>query len=86
MDICLCKDQNCPLKNDCYRFTAEFYGRQSFFASSPFEENTCEYFKSNEFQIARNAYYLWLSEGCQEGKSEEYWLLAKAQLVKTDSK
>ena len=36
MDICKCNGNNCPVKEECFRFTApasEF--RQSYFLSSP---------------------------------------------------
>lgn len=46
-DISMCKGENCPLKEKCYRFKAipsEFW--QSYFSEIPysFESNGCEYF------------------------------------------
>ncbi len=48
-DITMCEDDQCPMKKDCYRFTAhvnEF--RQSYFTISPREKNDCDYFWDNE--------------------------------------
>lgn len=34
----------------------------------------------SEEEIRNRSYLLWEREGCQDGKSEEYWLRAKAEL------
>jgi hypothetical protein len=48
----MCKGDGCPMKETCYRFTAnpsEF--RQSYFMNAPIkEDNTCEYYWPNEKQ------------------------------------
>ena len=47
-DITKCEGINCPLKNNCYRFTAtsnEF--RQSYFAEIPIKTGKCGYFWEN---------------------------------------
>jgi hypothetical protein len=56
-DITMCKGDGCPMKETCYRFTANsdelmlFYHRQSFFINAPIkEDNTCEYYWPNEKQ------------------------------------
>lgn len=44
-DITMCKDENCPLKEKCYRFKAkpsEYW--QSYFINSPYKNGDCEYF------------------------------------------
>lgn len=44
-DICMCKDEECPKKNECYRYTAipsEFM--QVYFSVSPRKDEVCEYF------------------------------------------
>ena len=44
-DITMCKDNTCPKKEQCYRFTAnknEFW--QSYFMASPREDEKCNYF------------------------------------------
>jgi hypothetical protein len=49
-DIAMCRDKKCPMKYDCYRFTApENPWRQSFFAESPREEGKfyCDQFWNN---------------------------------------
>lgn len=45
MDITMCKGTDCPLKENCYRFTAinnEY--RKSYFVEPPFKEGKCEMF------------------------------------------
>lgn len=34
----------------------------------------------SEDEIRTRSYLIWEREGCQDGKSEEYWLRAKAEL------
>jgi hypothetical protein len=44
-DIAMCKGTGCPVKEQCYRFTAkpnEF--RQSYFVEVPFKDGKCEMF------------------------------------------
>jgi len=42
-DITMCTGDDCPLKENCYRFTAEASKYlQSYFFTPPFENNTCE--------------------------------------------
>ncbi len=44
-DITKCKGTNCPLKENCFRFTAQ--GKtmyQSYFVEVPFKDNECEMF------------------------------------------
>lgn len=45
-DISMCKGDGCPIKQDCYRFTArpsEFY--QSYFAVVPYDKKTgCDHY------------------------------------------
>jgi len=43
-DISMCSGEGCPLKENCYRFTAtpsKF--RQSYFFTPPFKDGECEY-------------------------------------------
>ncbi|TAE00571.1 MAG: DUF2934 domain-containing protein [Bacteroidetes bacterium] len=82
LDICLCTGTKCPFKMDCYRFTAQYYGRQNFFGSPPFKNNTCEHFMDNSQQISYLAYQLWIADGRQEGKDDLYWFTAKGQLIR----
>jgi hypothetical protein len=42
-DITMCKGISCPIKEECYRYTAkadEFY--QAYFSESPIADNKCE--------------------------------------------
>ena len=48
-DISMCFGAECPLKEQCYRFTAkpdEF--RQSYFADPPIKDGKCDYFWPNK--------------------------------------
>ncbi|MBD2201222.1 DUF2934 domain-containing protein [Calothrix sp. FACHB-1219] len=85
-DITLCPGQNCPIKQECYRFTAEILGRQDFFGTPPYKltTNSCEFFitnRPNEAQIRRLAYTIWEKTGYPEGKSVEHWLQAEKELT-----
>jgi hypothetical protein len=45
MDITKCKDDTCPLKELCYRFTCEADPEmQSYFIDSPRDQDKCEMF------------------------------------------
>ena len=84
LDITLCYGGECPFKYECYRFTAEYYGRQDFFGSAPYqkkgEEISCEHFQSNENQIQKIAYLIWEKEGKPFGKNEIHWKKAKENI------
>ena len=43
-DITKCKDEECPFKSTCYRYTASAGQWQSWFAESPrnTQDNTCQ--------------------------------------------
>jgi hypothetical protein len=45
-DVTLCAGGDCPIKQNCHRFTAVRLGRQDFFGSPPynFATQSCEYF------------------------------------------
>jgi hypothetical protein len=36
-DITMCKGKKCPLKNECYRYTAKPNSEQYYYDSPPFE-------------------------------------------------
>lgn len=38
-------------------------------------------FPSSQEQTANLAYFIWLSEGCPQGRDCEHWLQAEAQLA-----
>ena len=44
MDITMCKDIECPMKDSCYRHTAKSWELQSYFIDSPREWDKCEHF------------------------------------------
>ena len=55
-DITMCKGEGCPLKKNCYRFTAKpFEFRQSYFITSPIKDSECEYYWFNEKYEKENA-------------------------------
>ena len=44
-DITMCKGDQCPLKETCYRYKAKPSMYQSYFVDIPLKEDgTCEYF------------------------------------------
>jgi hypothetical protein len=45
-DITMCKGEDCPMKNDCYRHRAIPSIRQSYFATPPVDKETgkCKHF------------------------------------------
>ncbi len=43
-DICMCKGTNCPVKENCYRFTAKADEYQSYFVDAPIKDGKCEYY------------------------------------------
>lgn len=49
MDITMCKGDNCPLKDQCFRYTAKPSEYQSYFVNTPYK------IKNNEFKCN----YLW---------------------------
>lgn len=51
-DICACVGGDCPMKEDCYRYTCVKSMRQSYFMEIPFKVTqgrfTCKYFWCND--------------------------------------
>jgi hypothetical protein len=47
-DMCMCQGLGCPLKKDCYRYTAPTYGDQLYFNDSPYENLECKCFIDNK--------------------------------------
>ena len=46
-DICMCEDNECPMKEKCYRHTAKPGYMQSYFYESPRDGDKCSYFMDN---------------------------------------
>jgi hypothetical protein len=44
-DISMCKGEDCPLKETCYRYTAESSDYQAYFTEVPYDTttNSCDY-------------------------------------------
>lgn len=47
-DITKCYGKDCPIKDNCYRFTAPASFFQYFFIEVPYKEDKCEHFWDNE--------------------------------------
>jgi hypothetical protein len=43
-DIAMCTGNECPVKEDCWRYMAPTDRFQSYFATPPYTEEGCEYF------------------------------------------
>ncbi|MEO0933465.1 MAG: DUF2934 domain-containing protein [Cyanobacteria bacterium J06641_2] len=85
-DITLCPGENCPIKQNCYRFTLQVMGRQNFFTQIPYNSstNSCKHFISNlprEEKIRIKAYEIWQQMGCPSSQSLECWLKAEKELM-----
>jgi hypothetical protein len=53
-DITKCLGEGCVLRNTCYRYTAISNPHwQSFFTSSPLQENGCEHYWRTDEQVHR---------------------------------
>ena len=85
-DMTLCYGYDCPIKQDCDRFTRKAYGRQNYFGSIPYnvDSQSCEDFrhrpKPTDRDVRVHAYYLWQRSGCPEGQDTEIWLQARLEL------
>lgn len=84
-DRTLCLGDNCPIKQNCYRFTKRKSGRQDFFVKSPYHAitNSCDYLINqcpDENKIRLRAYEIWQNMGYPDGKSLENWLQAEREL------
>ena len=49
-DICMCKGEGCPVKDQCFRNTAKDSEYQAFFTEIPYDKEKleCEYFWQNK--------------------------------------
>jgi len=43
-DITKCSGENCPMKESCYRYTAEADTMQSYFIEPPIKDGKCEHY------------------------------------------
>jgi len=54
-DITMCTGEGCPLKENCYRFTAEASKyMQSYFLTPPFDGKTCEMYWGKQSESIYN--------------------------------
>ena len=87
-DLTMCPGQGCPLRNRCYRFRAQAFGRQDYFGRLPFDAATgqCDEFwdlarlAPSKAQISERAYHLWVDGGRRAGAAEADWQMARAEL------
>jgi len=69
----------------CYRYTTSFRMRDRYGLPYDFVSKTCDLFVTNipsDDIVQSTAYYMWLREGRQEGKADEYWQRAYHDLAK----
>jgi hypothetical protein len=76
----------CPIKQLCYRFTAEIEGRQDFFGSLPFNEgdNDCTFFWIDTVrnqQIRLIAHKIWENSGRKHGEDLKHWQQAEKEFL-----
>lgn len=87
-DITLCPGGDCPLREGCFRFRAQPDARQDWFGSAPYDAVTgrCEQLWSlaamvpDESAIRYRAYMLWDREGRRDGRADDDWHRARAEL------
>ena len=80
-------DRQCPLREDCYRYTYPHAGRD-YFGGLPYDAqtNSCELFISNlptEEEIRTAAYHIWQREDEPEGQAEAYWEQARRECYRS---
>jgi Protein of unknown function (DUF2934) len=87
-DIAMCPGEDCPLRQDCYRFRGVVAARQDFFGATPYDHaaGTCDRFwdlarlRPSESSIREKAYYRWLAAGRPEGQADDHWKAASDEL------
>ena len=59
-DITMCKNDNCPISNKCYRHEAipNEYNNQSWNNFQFSEDDGCEYFKAIKGRLTAHDFYL----------------------------
>ena len=85
----MCSGQGCPLKNQCYRFRAQAFGRQDYFGRAPYDaaSGRCDEFWDlarlgpTDARIRDRAYHLWIAGGRREGTGDADWQRACAALA-----
>lgn len=87
-DLTMCPGGECPLRRQCYRHRAVPAGRQDWFGAPPYDALTgrCAQLwdlarlAPQEAQVRDRAYFLWVAAGRPEGRAEEHWAQARAEL------
>ena len=49
-DITMCSGKNCPVKEKCYRYTAEASDYQSYFMNPPYKDGKCDHYWGDDSQ------------------------------------
>lgn len=86
IDISMCPGGECPLKDNCLRFTGVIYGRQDFFGTPPYlnQIGDCSYFiddRPAQEAIQHQSYAFWQEDGCPDGEDLTYWFRAEMYLI-----
>jgi len=53
-DITMCKGDKCPIKEKCYRYTAEPDEWQSYFTESPIKNGKCDFYDNRIYNQLKN--------------------------------
>ena len=62
-DISMCSGKDCPMKQNCYRFTAKASDYQSFFMNPPIKEDgTCDRYWLNDGYPAEGVFHFKLKD------------------------
>lgn len=82
-DITFCTGKSCPMKGNCFRYTAKAYGKRDFFSEAPYEKTSgsCDRFLDNNEQVKKLAYELYLQAGKPQGQSLHFWTNAEKMIA-----
>jgi hypothetical protein len=62
-DITMCSGDGCPLKDECFRYTATPSPRQSYFVKAPFKKENgkvmCDHFWESDMELKHPSYRQW---------------------------
>ena len=84
----LCKGNNCPLREECYRYLIDVNKDSEFLGDIPYDKqnNYCAFFIRfpllDENYIREKAYHLWIKSGCKENQDLANWYNAKKEILK----
>jgi len=87
-DLTRCSGVGCPLRDDCLRYRAKVIARFDAFGTPPYDAatTTCAEhrplasIRPTRADVARRAHDRWLAAGRPDGRADEHWLAAEADL------